>query len=200
MLVDGDFTVAESTSILRYIGQMPGGEAWYGGRSVREKVKIDEYLDFWQSTLHPNVIKLVQNKLMYKVLIDLIGRVFDNMLCRWCSESLSLTRRRCPRARQLMRLTRKCLKITSSGPTSLLEVTLPVLPTFSWPPPFSKPQWQVRFSLTEVTTRDTILGSPHDSLAEYLEEVKAATEPAFYEELKGEVENIPTVLKSMKML
>ena len=73
MLVDGDFTVAESTSILRYIGQMPGGVAWYGGRSVREKVKIDEYLDFWQSTLHPNVIKLVQNKLMYKVLIDLIG-------------------------------------------------------------------------------------------------------------------------------
>ena len=73
MLVDGDFTVAESTSILRYIGQMPGGEAWYGGRSVREKVKIDEYLDFWQSTFHPNVIKLVQNKLMYKVLIDLIG-------------------------------------------------------------------------------------------------------------------------------
>ena len=200
MLVDGDFTVAESTSILRYIGQMPGGEAWYGGRSVREKVKIDEYLDFWQSTLHPNVIKLVQNKLMYKVLIDLIGRVSDNMLCRWCSESLSLTRRRWPRARQLMRLTRKCLKITSSDPTSLLEVTLPVLPTFSWPLPSSKPQWQVRISLTEVTTRDTILGSPHDSLAEYLEEVKAATEPAFYEELKGEVENIPTVLKSMKML
>ena len=74
------------------------------------------------------------------------------------------------------------------------------MPTFSWPPPFSKPQWQVRFSLSEVTTRDTILGSPHDSLAEYLEEVKAATEPAFYEELKGDVENIPTVLKSMKML
>ena len=72
VLVDGDFTVAESTSILRYIGQLPGAEPWYGERSIREKVKIDEFLDFWQSTFHPSVIKLVQNKLMYKVLFLLI--------------------------------------------------------------------------------------------------------------------------------
>jgi hypothetical protein len=28
---------------------------------------VDEFLDFWHSTMHPNTIKLVQNKLMYKV-------------------------------------------------------------------------------------------------------------------------------------
>merc|ERR1711936_741352 len=67
VLVDGDLTVAESTTILRYIGQLPGGGAWYGDRSVREKVKIDEYLDFFQSNLHPTAIKLLQNKLMFKM-------------------------------------------------------------------------------------------------------------------------------------
>ena len=67
MLVDGDLTVAESTTILRYIGQLPGAGAWYGDRSLKEKVKIDEYLDYWQSTLHPTAVKLLQNKLMYKL-------------------------------------------------------------------------------------------------------------------------------------
>ena len=67
VLIDGDLTLAESTSILRYIGQLPGAGQWYGERSLKEKVKIDEYLDFWQSTLHPTAIKLVQNTMMYKV-------------------------------------------------------------------------------------------------------------------------------------
>ena len=67
VLVDGDLTVAESSSILRYIGQVPGAGAWYGDRTVREKVKIDEYLDFWQSTVHPTALKYMQNSMMYKV-------------------------------------------------------------------------------------------------------------------------------------
>ena len=67
MLVDGDLTVAESTTILRYVGQLPAAAAWYGDRTLREKVKIDEFLDFWQSTLHPTVVTLLQNKLMFKV-------------------------------------------------------------------------------------------------------------------------------------
>ena len=67
VLVDGDLTLAESTSILRYIGQLPGAGQWYGDRSLKEKVKIDEYLDYWQSSLHPTAIRLLQNKLMYKV-------------------------------------------------------------------------------------------------------------------------------------
>jgi hypothetical protein len=29
---------------------------------------VDEFLDFWQSSMNPNTIKLVQNKLMYKVI------------------------------------------------------------------------------------------------------------------------------------
>ena len=45
-----------------------------------------------------------------------------------------------------------------------------------------------------------IVGSSHDALAKYLDDVKAATDPAFYEELHGDVQNIPSVLKSMKML
>ena len=67
VLTHGDFTIAESTSILRYIGQLEGGEAWYGARSIQEKAKVDEFLDYWQSTLHPNVIRLTQNKLLFKV-------------------------------------------------------------------------------------------------------------------------------------
>ena len=67
VLVEGDFTLAESTSILRYVGQLPAAAAWYGDRTLREKVKIDEFLDFWQSTLHPTVVTLLQNKLMFKV-------------------------------------------------------------------------------------------------------------------------------------
>ena len=35
VLVDGDVTLAESTAILRYVGQLPGGEAWYGARSLQ---------------------------------------------------------------------------------------------------------------------------------------------------------------------
>ena len=69
VLTHGDVTVAESTSILRYIGQCPGGESWYGARSVQEKVKIDEFLDHWQSTINPNVMTLVRNKLLFKVCI-----------------------------------------------------------------------------------------------------------------------------------
>ena len=86
--MDGNVTLAESTSILRYVGQLPGGEAWYGARSLqvikisprrvisyvvrsfdsyKERAKIDELLDHWQSTIHPNVIRLTQNKLFYKV-------------------------------------------------------------------------------------------------------------------------------------
>ena len=67
VLIDGDLTLAESTSILRYIGQLPGAGQWYGDRSVKEKVKIDEYLDFWQSSVHPTAVKLLQNQMMYKV-------------------------------------------------------------------------------------------------------------------------------------
>ena len=52
---------------------------------------------------------------------------------------------------------------------------------------------------THVIVR-CIVGSSHDSLAKYLDDVKAATDPAFYEELNEDVQNIPSVLKSMKML
>merc|ERR1712088_877611 len=47
--------------------QLPGAGQWYGDRSVKEKVKIDEYLDFWQSSVHPTAVKVLQNKLMYKM-------------------------------------------------------------------------------------------------------------------------------------
>ena len=71
VLVDSDagVTVAESTSILRYVGQLEAGMGWYGGKTLKEKTKIDEFLDNWQSSLHPNTVKLLQNQLMYKVRI-----------------------------------------------------------------------------------------------------------------------------------
>ena len=67
VLIDGALTLAESTSILRYIGQLPGAGPWYGDRSLKEKVKIDEYLDYWHSNMHPTALKLLQNQMMYKV-------------------------------------------------------------------------------------------------------------------------------------
>ena len=44
-----------------------GGESWYGARDLQEKIKVDEFLDFWQSSFNPVALKLVQNKLMWKV-------------------------------------------------------------------------------------------------------------------------------------
>ena len=67
VLTHGDLTIAQSTSILRYVAQLPGAEAWYGARSVRDKAKIDECLDHWQSAINPNVVRLTQNKFFYKV-------------------------------------------------------------------------------------------------------------------------------------
>ena len=67
VLTHGDLTIAQSTSILRYVAQLPGAEPWYGARSVRDKVKIDECLDHWQSAINPNVVRLTQNKFFYKV-------------------------------------------------------------------------------------------------------------------------------------
>ena len=84
VLTHGNLTIAESTSILRYIGQLPGtgslghplvvmslffqgGEQWYGAKDLQEKIKVDEFLDFWQSNLNPVALKYVQNKLMWKV-------------------------------------------------------------------------------------------------------------------------------------
>ena len=117
VVTHGALTIAESTSILRYIGQLPGevnlyfrtnkwvfliyffyilrstllhlffvagGEPWYGGLDLKDKIKVrklpiepiafelstfqvDEFLDFWQSTLNPAALALVQNVLMYKL-------------------------------------------------------------------------------------------------------------------------------------
>merc|ERR1711963_481394 len=71
VLTHGGLTIAESTSILRYIGQLPGGEAWYGSKNLQERIKVDEFLDFWQSSLNPVALKLVQNKLMWKLFFRL---------------------------------------------------------------------------------------------------------------------------------
>ena len=46
----------------------------------------------------------------------------------------------------------------------------------------------------------SVAGAQHEALASYLEDVKTATDPAFYDELNQHVLNIPAVLKSMKML
>ena len=34
---------------------------------MRDKAKIDECLDHWQSAINPNVVRLTQNKFFYKV-------------------------------------------------------------------------------------------------------------------------------------
>jgi len=71
VITHGPLTVAESTSILRYIGQLPGGEPWYGGLGLKDKIKVDEFLDFWQSSLNPAALALVQNVLMFKMFFRL---------------------------------------------------------------------------------------------------------------------------------
>ena len=67
VLTNGSLTIAESTSILRYVGQLPGAEGWYGERDLQDRIKVDEFLDFWQSTLNPASLKFAQQKLGYKV-------------------------------------------------------------------------------------------------------------------------------------
>ena len=147
VLIDGDLTLAESTSILRYIGQLPGAGQWYGDRSVREKVKIDEYLDFWQSSFHPTAVKVLQNTLMYKVCpcqyLYLYYLQLPHYITRWCSEGLSRMRRWSVKARLLTRVRRKSSRIISWERTSLLLETPPALPTFSWHHPCFKHPSQV---------------------------------------------------------
>ena len=53
--------------MLIYVGQLPGAEGWYGERDLKDGIKVDEFLDFWQSTLNPAALKFAQNKLGYKV-------------------------------------------------------------------------------------------------------------------------------------
>ena len=67
VLTHGSLTIAESPSILRYVGQLPGGETWYWDRDLLDRIKVDEFLDYWQSTLNPAALKYAQNKLGYKV-------------------------------------------------------------------------------------------------------------------------------------
>jgi len=67
VLLDGDFKLAESTSILRYIALKAGNESLYPS-DHKLRVKTDECLDFWQSSFNANVLKLVQNSLMYKLM------------------------------------------------------------------------------------------------------------------------------------
>ena len=51
---------------------------WYP-TSLGERVKVDEFLDFWQSAMNPAVLRLVQMKLMFKVNRDKL-KDLDNLL------------------------------------------------------------------------------------------------------------------------
>ena len=54
--------------------------------------------------------------------------------------------------------------------------------------------------MASTLLQTSIAGSSHETLARYLDDVKSATDPAFYEELNQHVQSIPDLLKSMKML
>jgi len=67
VLKHGDITISQSTTILRYLGQQPGVEPHWYPTPLGQRVKVDEFLDFWQSMMNPAVLRLVQMKLMYKL-------------------------------------------------------------------------------------------------------------------------------------
>ena len=68
-MIDDKVSISEPSTILRYLGHLPQAQRWYAGKPLKERTKIDEFLDFWQSTIHPNVVTLTQNKLMFKVIL-----------------------------------------------------------------------------------------------------------------------------------
>jgi glutathione S-transferase len=68
VLIDNGFVLAESTSILRYIALKSGDDTLYPA-DIQARTKVDECLDFWQSSLNANVLALVQNKLMWKLML-----------------------------------------------------------------------------------------------------------------------------------
>jgi len=70
VLADGDFKVAESTTILRYIANKAGDTSLYSN-DVKQRAKVDECLDFWQSTLNAQVLRIVQNTLFFKLMFRL---------------------------------------------------------------------------------------------------------------------------------
>ena len=74
-----------------------GGEPWYGGLDLKDKIKVrklaiepiafelstfqvDEFLDFWQSTLNPAALALVQNVLMYKLFFRYFSAILLSLL------------------------------------------------------------------------------------------------------------------------
>ena len=51
-LADGDFVLAESHAILRYLAQREGRDDLYPSE-LHERSRVDEFLDRWQSALRP---------------------------------------------------------------------------------------------------------------------------------------------------
>jgi len=168
VLVDGDLTVAESTTILRYIGQLPGAEPWYGDRRLREKVKIDEYLDYWQSSLHPTAIRLLQNELMFK----LFRKTEPDQ--KVVNESMATHESH-----------KKVFQEYFLGPNKFIGGNTASI---------------ADILMASTLLQTSVAGSSHDSLAKYLDDVRTATAPAFYDELNENVQNVPAILKSMNML
>ena len=83
------FYIEINSSTLVFVA---GGEPWYGGLDLKDKIKVrklpiepiafelstfqvDEFLDFWQSTLNPAALALVQNVLMYKLFFRYLSAI-----------------------------------------------------------------------------------------------------------------------------
>ena len=57
VLQDGDFKLAESNAILRYLVQsQPGGDAFYPA-DLETRARIDSWMDFGSTTLYPEFMK-----------------------------------------------------------------------------------------------------------------------------------------------
>jgi glutathione S-transferase len=64
-LVDGDLTIHESNAILRYLCQKHGLTDWYPA-DLKQRARVDQWLDWNQSRLSPAVIDIVRNKVFLR--------------------------------------------------------------------------------------------------------------------------------------
>ena len=205
VLVDSDagVTVAESTSILRYVGQLEAGMAWYGGKTLKEKTKIDEFLDNWQSSLHPNTVKLLQNQLMYKV------RIFVNPTpgsvppveetetnCNYETFLKELLFQMVFRLKEPnKKLVDEAMKANKNHKKALSDYFIGSHKFIGGD------QASIADILMVMTLHQTsVAGADNSDFTDYIDRVRDASDTAAFDELEQNVKSIPDILRSMKMI
>ena len=175
-------------------GQKPPGEPTesYVHSNVmrfvhKERAKIDELLDHWQSTIHPNVIRLTQNKLFYKVRKGWDRFSFAN--------NQSLFQMMFRRKEPDQKIVDESLKAHNEHKKVLKDYFIGQNKFVGGDQP------SIADILVTTTLQQTELsGADHGDFADYFQGVREASDVAAFDELEKHIQALPQSLRDMKML